>query len=355
MHGVFSPFMEKEAERSFREDVFFGLSSQPKFLSCKFFYDEIGSRLFERICELPEYYVTRTELEIMEHFGDAIAAKIGRNAHIVELGSGAGIKTKRLLSRLEQPSIYTPVDISREHLLETAEGFRRDFPTLTVRPIAADFTRGFELPPIEENADGPQAEVRDPIVYFPGSTIGNFQPHESRRLLQTVSNFIGDEGGLLLGFDRIKSPSELQAAYDDASGVTAAFNLNLLARINRELGGTFDLERFEHQARWNPEDARIEIYIRSSSDQRVTIGERSFEFKAGEEIHTENSHKYTEQSMQALAEDAGLALEEHWTDPAERFSVGLLSASPELTLCAFHSTKMAVFFFPQKCLTAPTV
>jgi len=308
-------------ERSFAEDVIFGLASTPKSLPCKYFYDARGSALFDRITELDEYYPTRTEAELMRTHAGAMAATIGPGALIVELGSGSSVKTRLLLDELERPAGYAPVDISADHLEHAARAIAADYPELEVLPVAADFTRGFSVP-----------QTRRPatrcVVYFPGSTIGNFTRAQALALLRAIASLVDaneDErpGGLLLGFDLVKPAELLEAAYDDALGVTAEFNLNLLARINRELDGDFDLEQFEHRAIWAPEPARMEIYIRSRRAQGASVAGHRFRFAAGEDILTEYSHKYTRASIVALAEQAGFERSTIWTDPDQLFGVGL--------------------------------
>jgi dimethylhistidine N-methyltransferase len=308
-------------ERSFAEDVIFGLASMPKSLPCKYFYDARGSALFDRITELDEYYPTRTESELMRTHARAMATTIGAGALIVELGSGSAVKTRLLLDALERPAGYAPVDISADHLERTARALAADYPKLEVLPVAADFTRGFMVPRTRR----PAARC---VVYFPGSTIGNFTSSQALALLRSVARLLaagGDErpGGLLLGFDLVKSADMLERAYDDAQGVTAEFNLNLLARINRELDGDFDLAQFEHRAVWAPKPARMEIFIRSRRAQSVRAAGHRFRFAAGEDILTEYSHKYTRDSIVALAREAGFARATIWTDPDELFGVGL--------------------------------
>ena len=312
-------------ERSFAEDVIFGLASAPKTLPCKYFYDARGSALFDRITELDEYYPTRTEAELMSVHASAMADTICAGALIVELGSGSSVKTRLLLDALERPAGYAPVDISAAHLQHAARAIAADYPSLEVLPVAADFTRGFTVPKTKR----PAARC---VVYFPGSTIGNFTRAQALALLRAVARMVGanaDEraGGLLLGFDLVKPAPLLEAAYDDALGVTAEFNLNLLARINRELDGDFDLEQFEHRAVWAPEPARMEIFIRSRKEQRVRAAGQRFRFAAGEDLLTEYSHKYTHASIIALAEAAGFRRSTIWTDPDQLFSVGLFQLS----------------------------
>ena len=308
-------------ERSFAEDVIVGLASKPKSLPCKYFYDRRGSALFDRITELDEYYPTRTEAELMRTHAGAMAAAIGAGALVVELGSGSSVKTRLLLDELEAPAGYAPVDISAAHLEQAARSIAADYPELEVLPVAADFTRGFAVPRTQRPA------ARG-VVYFPGSTIGNFTGPQALALLSSVAGFVakrGDErpGGLLLGFDLVKPAALLEHAYDDARGVTAQFNLNLLTRINRELDGDFDLAQFEHRAVWASEPARMEISLRSKQAQVARAAGQQFSFAAGEHVLTEYSHKYTRDSIIALARAAGFERSTIWTDPDELFGVGL--------------------------------
>jgi dimethylhistidine N-methyltransferase len=302
--------------RSFAQDVIVGLSSTPKQLPCKYFYDAHGSQLFDRITELDEYYPTRTEIALMRQHADAMARAIGPNALIVELGSGSSVKTRLLLDALERPAGYVPVDISTTHLLAAARSIATEYPHIEVMPIAADFTRGFELPHL-------LASAARCVFYFPGSTIGNFTNTRALALLRAIADCVGDAGALLLGFDLVKSRAMLERAYDDALGVTAAFNRNLLARINRELDGDFSLDDFEHVAIWEPEPARMEIFLRSTREQVAHAAGQRFSFAAGEAILTEYSHKYTRDSIAALGRAAGFRHARMWTDDDELFGVGL--------------------------------
>lgn len=308
--------LEPSAEE-FRAAVLDGLSAPAKTLPCKFFYDAEGSRLFDKICDLPEYYPTRTECHILERYAGEIAGLVGRRARLVEFGSGAGIKIRLLLSALDHPAAYVPVDISRLHLLAAASSLARDFPQLSIAPICADYTTPFALPP----ADG----ARTTVGFFPGSTIGNFTPDEALNFLTTARALLGSGSSMIVGVDLRKSADILVPAYDDAAGVTQAFNLNLLRRINRELGGTFKLDQFVHTARWNDAEGRMEMHLVSRRAQTVEIGGESFTFAEGEAIHTENSHKYTVPQFQDLARSAGYAPQAVWTDEASLFSVHLLT------------------------------
>lgn len=310
--------MAETPERSFLEDVLEGLAKEPKSLPCKYFYDEVGSALFDEICELPEYYPTRTELAIMREHVTEMARAIGPQALLVELGSGSSTKTRLLLEALESPTGYVPVDISGEHLLRAAQSIRDEFPGLVVEPVSGDFTRSFELPEALCEA------ARHIVVYFPGSTIGNFTTEEAETLLQAVAKLVGRGGALLIGADLVKATDVLERAYDDTQGVTARFNLNLLARANRELGANFELDAFRHVAVYDEEAARIEISIESLREQQVELDGQSFGLRAGEQILTEYSHKYTLERFEQLAGSAGFEVARVWTDPEERFSVQYL-------------------------------
>jgi dimethylhistidine N-methyltransferase len=307
----------------FRDAVIAGLRQPQKTLPCKFFYDAEGSRLFDRICELPEYYPTRTELGILRAHAADIAKLVGPAARLVEFGSGAGVKIRLLLSALERPIAYIPVDISRQHLLAASWSLARDFPQLAIAPVCADYTMPFALPVPAG------AEAGTTVGFFPGSTIGNFTTDEARDFLAGARSLLGPGSWMIVGVDLRKDEDVLVRAYDDAACVTAAFNLNLLRRINRELGGTFDLDQFAHAARWNDALGRIEMHLVSRRAQRVDIGGERFCFRAGETIHTENSHKYTLTGFAELACAAGYATEAVWIDPAGLFSVhALRSVSP---------------------------
>jgi dimethylhistidine N-methyltransferase len=304
----------------FRDEVWHGLATPQKTLPCKYFYDARGSALFEAICELPEYYPTRTELSIMERHAGAMAERLGRGCLLVEYGSGSSRKTRLLLDRLREPAGYVPIDISRAALAASARALAAAYPALEVIPVCADYTEPFELPPAA-------ARVSRRGVYFPGSTIGNFTPPQAQRFLARMGRVAGAEGALLVGVDLKKDPAVLERAYDDAAGVTAAFNANLLARINRELGGTFSLSRFRHRALWEPRAGRIEMHLVSTERQSVLVAGRRFDFDPGETIHTESSYKYDLAQFEALAAGVGLRVREVWTDAAGRFSVQYLAAA----------------------------
>ena len=303
----------------FREDVVAGLGATPKRLAPKYFYDRTGSLLFDAICDLPEYYVTRAELAIMRAHAGAMVEGLGERVRVLEPGAGSGTKTRLLLRALGRARCaeYMPLDISREHLAEAASQLRAELPWLRVTPICADFTA--ELPAMA--ADG---GLR--LLYFPGSTVGNFEPAEAERLLARFRRLVGDGGAVLLGIDLRKEPRVLHAAYNDAQGVTAAFNRNLLVRMNRELGGDFDLDAFHHYAFYEPRLGRVEMHLVSSRRQTVTVAGRVFRFEEGESIHTECSYKYDLPSAERLARAAGLALSDAWLDDERRFAVLLLRA-----------------------------
>ncbi|MEZ6088619.1 MAG: L-histidine N(alpha)-methyltransferase [Pirellulaceae bacterium] len=328
---------------SFRRDVLQGLSQSKRQLPCKYFYDRRGSLLFDQICELPEYYPTRTEAGIMADNVDAIARRIGSDAVIVEYGSGSSTKTRLLLDHLVQPHAYVPVDISREHLLQTANKLREDYPHIDIHPVVADFTAPFSLPhpfrrTIKRRTGGSDALHSESspgvasdsascnTVYFPGSTIGNLEPDAAVVLLQSIADQCQPGGGLLIGFDLKKNPDILQAAYDDSQGVTAQFNLNLLHRMNRELDAEVDVDQFRHVAVYNDAMSRIEIYIESCIDQSVRIENSTFQFDAGDRILTEYSHKYDIETFTSMAELAGLVPDEVWTDADDYFAIMHLSA-----------------------------
>ncbi len=308
-------------EESFEAAVLAGFRSRSKAIPPRFLYDEAGSALFDRICRLPEYYPTRTEIGILEAAAPAIAARMGPGVQLIELGSGSSHKIRLLLDLLDHPAGYVPVDISGEHLRRAAEAVARDHPAIPVTAICADYTDHFELP--EALQDGYAKRV----AFFPGSTIGNLLPDEAAALLRNCARLVGRGGDMLIGVDLKKDKAVLDAAYDDAEGVTAAFNLNLLTRINRELGGDFDLGRFAHVAFYNPAESRIEIYIESKVDQLVHIAGHGFRLAEGERIHTEYSYKYGIDDFHALARRTGWTPLDHWVDSERLFSVHYLRRS----------------------------
>ncbi|HEY4265013.1 MAG TPA: L-histidine N(alpha)-methyltransferase [Micropepsaceae bacterium] len=304
------------AEEDFADALLAGLRSTPKRIACKYFYDAAGSLLFEKICTLPEYYPTRTELGLLRAHAHEMAEKIRPDAEIVEFGAGAGEKIRPLLHALENPRIYLPIDISGPYLRTIATRMQSEYPHLTIKPIVGDFTRDVSLPP----ASGPR------VGFFPGSTIGNFEPGEAQAFLAKAAKLLKG-GGLLIGVDLVKDPNLLHAAYNDRAGVTAAFNKNLLVRANREAGANFELSHFAHYALYNPNLRRMEMYLVSQATQRVTICGRSISFAQGEAIHTEYSHKYTIEDFHALASAAGFVPRAVWCDPGRLFSIHWLEAA----------------------------
>jgi dimethylhistidine N-methyltransferase len=301
-------------------DVIAGLSSDPRALPCKYFYDERGAALFQKICELPEYYITRTEIDILDRYRAEIASQIGPNVELIGLGTGAGTKTRILIEALEKPAVYVPIDISEKQLRKSSMLFRKIFPNLEILPVCADYLQPVVLP-------SPRHKAARNVVYFPGSTIGNFEPREALEFLRRVANVSGRGGGLLIGADLQKDQSVIEAAYNDKAGVTAQFDLNLLAHINRETGANFDLSRWQHRAIYNSEAGRIEMYLISVTDQTVRIQDREFHFRAGEKILTEHSYKHTPEGFIALARQAGFNFAKLWTDDARLFGVFYFSCS----------------------------
>lgn len=305
-------------EASFRDAVLTGLSGRQKSIPCRFLYDARGSELFEIICDLPEYYLTRAETRILEDNAAEIASLVGPEGQLVEFGSGASRKVRILLEALERPAAYVALDISREMLRTAADALAADFPDLPIVAVCADYMRPLDLPPL------PKARGR--LGFFPGSTIGNFTRVEAVDFLRGCLKVVGQGGAMLVGVDLRKDPELLRRAYNDRAGVTAAFTLNLLERINRELGGDFDLARFAHEAIYDEAAGRIEIYIRSLADQIVTVSGRAIRFSEGERIHTEDSCKYTVEEFHQLAARAGFRPKRTWTDRERLFSVHLLAA-----------------------------
>ncbi len=301
-------------KENFRDEVLDGLSKSPRQLQHKFFYDQRGAQLFQEICDLPEYYITRTEIEILRLHGADMAKALGPQVELIGLGTGAGTKTRILLEELHNPAVYVPIDISKEQLEKSSARFREMFPTLQVLPVCVDYLEPFELPL-------PRRLSSRSVIYFPGSTIGNFEPEIASEFLARLVDVAGDGGGLLIGVDLQKDRDVLERAYNDAAGVTAQFNKNLLVRINRELEADFDLNRWQHHAIYSPSEGRIEIYLISDKEQTVHIGAREFQFRAGEEILTEYSYKHTIAGFIELARQAGFHFEQVWTDDARWFGV----------------------------------
>lgn len=302
------------AVNTFLDDVLTGLAQARKTLPPKYFYDARGCELFEKICELPEYYPTRTELAIMREHAGAMAKFLGPDCQLIELGSGSSRKTRILIEHL-QPPLYVPIDIAGEALRAAAAGLAQRFPWLNIIGVCADYTKPLTLP---EFVDVP---TRNKAVYFPGSTIGNFTPQEAIEFLRLVRRMVGPGGALLIGVDLKKDKKVLDSAYDDAAGVTAAFNLNLLARINRELEGDFQLQCFRHKAFYDEDRGRIEMHLESLVSQYVHVGGERLHFSQGETIHTEISCKYSIEEFRAVAKRAGFAPEQTWIDAASLFSV----------------------------------
>ena len=305
------------AGTDFARDLLAALATRPHAISPKYFYDAEGSRLFDRICELPEYYPTRTEIAILQRHAAEIAALAGPGVDIVEFGAGSLRKVRLLLQAFEAPARYLPIDISGDYLRDAAAILRREFKTLAVQPVVADYTQALALPP---EAGGGRR-----IGFFPGSTLGNFTPDEALAFLKRAAGVLRG-GALLLGADLVKDPRLLHAAYNDAQGVTAAFNLNLLARANRELGANFELARFAHYAFYNPPLQRIEMHLVSREAQSVALCGQHFALAHGESLHTENSCKFTVEGLRALAARAGFRPGPVWTDPDRLFSVHWLHA-----------------------------
>ncbi|HJR68610.1 MAG TPA: L-histidine N(alpha)-methyltransferase [Gammaproteobacteria bacterium] len=302
----------------YRDEILKGLTAPQKRLSPKYLYDRRGSELFDRICSLPEYYPTRTELKLMESHLDEVAGLVGERAAVIEFGAGSNVKVRLLLDHLREPAAYVPVDISPEFLLEQVESLRPDYPDVHMQPVFADFTRPFELP------EHPVEPLRN-LVFFPGSTIGNFTRPRALEVLEVMAAEAKPGGALLIGVDLRKDPAILYAAYNDAEGVTAEFNLNLLARLNRELDAEFDLERFAHHAHYDEHEHRIEMRLISACRQRIKVAGVPIEFMSGEYIITEYSHKYSPGEFHALAERAGFAPCRTWIDDDRLFSLQFMT------------------------------
>ncbi len=292
-----------------------GLSATPRTLPCKLLYDARGSELFEAICELPEYYPTRTEIAIIQQHRDAMARWLGPDVQLIEFGSGSGLKTRLLLDRMRNPVAYVPIEISRSALWASARSLTRRYPWLEVLPVCADYTQPLEIP-------DPWRQASRKIAYFPGSTIGNFDAPAARHFLDTIAELVGPGGGLLIGVDLKKDPGVLLPAYDDAAGVTAQFNLNILRRLNREAKANFQLDAFAHRARWNEAASRVEMHLESLVPQVVRVAGREFAFERGETIWTESSHKYTLDRFAQAA--SAFHVRQVWTDTQGLFSVQYL-------------------------------
>lgn len=302
----------------FHEAMLAGLAATPRALPCKYLYDAAGAALFERITELDEYYLTRSEIDLLSTHGPTLAARIGPKARVVEFGAGAMKKTRLLLAALDRPAAYLPIDVAREPLLLAARRIAAEWPDLAVVPLVGDFCRPLTLPP-----DG--AECGAVLGFFPGSTIGNLQPAEARDFLRRAARLLGPRGWLVVGVDLVKDPHLLEAAYDDCQGITTAFMRNMLARANRELGADFDLSAFDHRAWWNAREGRIEIHLVASRRQVVTLGDGRFTFRRGETIHVENCYKYSVEQFQWLVRLAGWTPAAAWVDPAGMYCLHLLT------------------------------
>ena len=300
-----------------RADTLEGLLAEPRRLPSKYFYDATGSHLFEQITRQPEYYPTRVETALLQRCSAAIAAEAGPDVHLVEYGSGSGRKTELLLEGLDGVVAYTPVEISREALLASVERLACLFPEVEMLPVCADFTGPVPLPP-------PTRAPRSHLLFFPGSTLGNFERGEAIGLLRSMRETMGGADAALVGIDLDKDPAVIEAAYNDAAGVTAAFTLNLLHRLNRELGADFDVGGFAHRARYSTTRRRIETDLVSLRDQHATIDGRRFDFAAGDAIRVEYSHKYTDGDFAAMCAEAGLQVARAWNDPDDWFGLRLL-------------------------------
>ena len=311
-------FADVAIRREARE-ILAGLNGAQKTVSPKYFYDDRGSQLFERICALPEYYLTRTEIKIMRQYANEMAAGIGEAASVIEFGIGSGTKTKLLLRSLQDPVAFIPVDISARHLARTSRELGDEFPSIEMLPVAADFTRPISLPE-------PARPSSRNLVYFPGSTIGNFKIEAAAQLLGVMRAMAGDNGALLIGIDLKKDPAVLHRAYNDREGVTAEFNRNLLTRLNRDFGADFDTRRFEHQAVYDEAAGRIEMRLVSSERQKVTIAGHTIEFQKGEYLLTEYSHKYGLAEFIEVAQAAGFEFRRSWQDSKEWFGILLFDS-----------------------------
>ncbi|MCH8229574.1 MAG: L-histidine N(alpha)-methyltransferase [Chloroflexi bacterium] len=302
------------APQTMLDDVVAGLSQRQKTLPSKYFYDVRGSKLFDDICELDEYYVARVESTLMAEHVDEIASAIGPEVLLIEYGSGSSLKTRLLLRNLDRPVGYVPIDISSDYLSQVGLALQVEFPKIEIMPVAVDFTRAFDVP----NPCRPEMKR---VVYFPGSTIGNFQRKEAQSLLAGMADLAGGNGGVLIGIDLDKDRDVLHAAYNDSEGVTAQFNLNMLRRINRELGANFDLQSFRHEAIFDSDASCIEMHLVSTRRQTANVCNYSFEFQENETILTEYSHKYTFRSFEQMANEAGLVVKRSWTDANNMFAV----------------------------------
>jgi dimethylhistidine N-methyltransferase len=306
---------------NFRDEVLAGLSKQQKQIPPKFFYDDCGSKIFEQICDLEEYYPTRTEFSILQQHCSDIADQIGENSLIIEYGSGSSQKICLLLDSLMKPLAYMPIDISKEHMLSASKKIADQYPDLKILAVCADYTAEMLLP------DYGISSIQKKVIFFPGTTIGNLEPNEAIQLLKRSAMIVGSGGAMLIGFDMKKDPQILHAAYNDAKGVTAAFNMNLLTHINRELEADFDVNTFAHYAFFNLSKNRIEMHLVSLMEQTVIISDQPFRFLEGESIQTENSYKFSLQDIKDLSERGGFKLSKFWTDPENHFYLCYLLAN----------------------------
>ena len=307
--------------QTFLADVLDGLSLPQKSIPCKYLYDEKGSRLFERICQLDCYYPTRVELTLLRRYAHMVAQRLGPQAVVVEYGAGSLDKIRILLDHLIEPAAFVPIDISGDHLEESASQLASDYPEVPINPICSDFTQPFDL----ESALGDDITAQKRLGFFPGATIGNFAPEDASNFLATRVQELEKDDMMVIGFDLKKDPDIIQKAYDDPQGVTAGFNLNLLNRANRELNADFDLDAFKHEARYEAEQGRVEMHLVSEKEQTVKVGGRDFSFTAGESIHTENSYKYAPDEFAGLVREAGFVVENIWQDESGLFALSDLT------------------------------
>jgi L-histidine N-alpha-methyltransferase len=318
--------VETTFSTEFERDVLLGLKHSPKRLSPKYFYNERGSELFEKICSLQEYYPTRTEIGILEDSIDEISRYLGPDCLLFEFGSGSSTKTRILLDRLQKLAAYLPIDISGDFLLQVAVQLRTAYPQIPISPIIADFSKPIDLLNLGGNSRSalvlPSARRR--TAFLPGSTLGNFAPEDACRFLASTAELLGQDGYLLVGLDLVKEVSVLEAAYNDGEGVTSEFNLNVLHRIKEELGADVEVESFSHKAFFNPTESRIEMHLFSKKEQNFEVAGETICFHEGESIHTENSYKYTPERFESLVNNAGFELVKTWTDPQKYFGVFLL-------------------------------
>ena len=311
-------------ENNFLNEVISGLQQAQKTLPCKYFYDSKGSEIFEKICDSEEYYLTRTELALLATIATDVAHIVGENSCIIEPGSGAGKKVQLLLEALTTPSAFVPLEISQKALDYTGEAINKTFPSLNVYPLKGDFTNTRDVHRLSEAV----SQFSNRLVFFPGSTVGNFEPDQAVAILTHFAELAGDSGHLLVGVDLVKDKQVLINAYDDKQGITAAFNKNILSHINGSLNADFKPNDFTHKAIYNEQKARIEMHLVANHSQSVTINGQEIRFASGETIHTENSHKYTHESFLSLAQRSGLKLVRKWQDEQFPFALFLLTPDP---------------------------